>query len=479
MTSLNRIEYIVGIDLGAGTSEASIAHVNDPLNIISVSAWDDSMRPSETFFSSILYSKDGSDAPIYGMQRDDAGDIGVYVNNIRQYIVDVDASDEKLGQLMDGLTVRKVVTDYLRYFVVFALKRLQVHKKLVKNEHFQEFVNEEFIDEDIKTIGYCLVCPADRQEYMKDCFIEAGIIEEFEAEYRLSFVIEAVAIAHSQLSRDRNETGIQENQDYFVLDVGDISIGVAKIHAASTISLSTITEISDDATFGLKNLDNKFKEYLIKNMTELNLNISLINRFVRTFSEFIEYGFHMYIPTGTAMSQDDIDGNPIEFTYEDLDRIVFKPFIESIAASIIKADKSYVQCKKFSTEKYGINEYFIKNLLARDEGGLKYHRSIIGCPLGMVSWGAVSSILNTYKSQTPFSLYNEHRSSFSDRGLSLPEIVSKESTDDNDGNDAYDFTLKLSIGPIAFWTDTVGIDALFHKLPIPSVLLKKFTDTDF
>ncbi|KAI7894680.1 uncharacterized protein EV154DRAFT_560047 [Mucor mucedo] len=360
------------------------------------------------------------------MQHDDVNDIGVYVDNISQYLLDIDASDEKLGRLMDGLTVRKVITDYLKYFVQLALKRLQVHKNVVKNVHFQEFVNEEFIDEDIKTIGYCLVCPTDRQEFMKDCFIEAGIIEEFEAEHRLLFVIEAVAIAHYHLSLDRNETGIQSNQDYFVFDVGDISIGIAKVHTASTESLSTVTGISDDIAQGSINLDIKFKDYLIENLTALNLDISHIDQFVQTFSKKMKYEFNMYAPTQTAISQDDIDGNPIGFTYEDLDRIVLKPFIESIAKFVSIANETHGH--------------------SRDKSKLKYHRSTIEHSLGMVSSGAVSSTLNSYKSQTPFSLYNEHRSPFSDRRPPLPEIVSEESTDDNDENNAYDLIVGIDFG---------------------------------
>ncbi|KAG2203810.1 hypothetical protein INT47_012743 [Mucor saturninus] len=443
MANLNQIEYIVGIDLGATTSGVSIAHVNDPFNIITVLSWDDSKEPSKTFFSSILYSMDGNSSPKCGMQHDDVDDIGVYLDNISQYLFDIDASDEKLGQLMDGLTVRKVVTDYLKYFAQLALKRLQVHDRLIKGEHFQEFANEEFFDEGIKTACYCLVCPTDRQEFMKDCFIEAGIIEESEAEHRLSFVIKAAAIAHYQLSRDRNETKIQSGQDYFVLDVSGISVGIAKIHAASTESLSTVTGISDDITLGSINVEIKFKEYLIKNMTELNLDTSLINQFVQIISEKMKYEFNMDTPTETAISQEDVDGNLIEFTYEDLNRIVLKPFIESIAEFVSKAYETHGHYKIFLFGNYGIDAYFVKNLLDRDNGKWKCYDSIVEDSLEMVSSGAVSSILNNYKSQMPFSLNGQHRSLFSDENLFLPEAVSEKFTDGNNGSDAYDFVVGI------------------------------------
>ncbi|KAG2203812.1 hypothetical protein INT47_012745 [Mucor saturninus] len=445
MNTLNPIEYIVGI--GTTASGVSIAHVNDPSNIITVSSWDDSKRISQKFHSSILYLKDENDSPLCGIKPVFVGGTGVYIDKISQYLVDIDASNEKLGQLMDGLTVKKVMRDYLKYFVQLALKRLQVHDKLVKNENFQEFVSEEFIDEDIKTVCYCLVCPTDRQEFMKDCFIEAGIIEESEAEHRLSFVIKAVAIAHYQLSLDRDTTGIQKDQDYFVVDLGDISIGIAKIHAASTESLSTITKVSDDITEISINLDIKFKDYLIKNMTELNLNHSLIDQFVQTFSENAKYGFHTDIETETAISQEDIDGNRIKFTYEDLNRIVLEPFIESLAEFVSAIDETYRQCKMFFSGSYGVNGNFIKNLITRNKGKFTYHHSIVKDSIERVSSGAVSSRLNTYKSQTPFSsLYNKHPFQFSDRRLSLRETVLCNYGDRNNENDAYDFIVGIDFG---------------------------------
>ncbi|KAG2203805.1 hypothetical protein INT47_012738 [Mucor saturninus] len=347
---------------------------------------------------------------------------------------------------MDGLTIKKVMTDYLKYFVQLALKRLQVHDKLIKNEYFQEFVNEEFIEEDIKTICYCLVCPTDRQEFMKDCFIEAGIIEESKAEHRLSFVIKAVAVAHFHLSLDRNETNIQNDQDYCVVDVGIISTGIAKFHAASTESLSTITAISDDITQGSLNLGVKFKAHLIENMTDLNLDISLIDRFVQTFSENIKYAYHMNTPTKTAISQKDIAGHLIKFTYEDLNKIVLKPFVENIAELVLKADETQGQCRMFISENYGIKLYFIENLIARDKGELKHYHSILKDSFLWASSGAVSSKISTYKSQTPFYLNDTYQYPFSDKILSLPKAVLGEHNDDDNENDTYDFIVGIDFG---------------------------------
>lgn len=71
---------------------------------------------------------------------------------------------------------------------------------------------------------------------MKKSFIDAGIIEEHEFEHRLTFVTTAKAIAHHQLFLDRNLTGIKNDADYLVCGVGDISVGIAKIHADSSES---------------------------------------------------------------------------------------------------------------------------------------------------------------------------------------------------------------------------------------------------
>ncbi|KAG2208896.1 hypothetical protein INT47_011036 [Mucor saturninus] len=423
MDGLNQIEYVVGIGQR-----------------------DDLSKDPQKFLSSILYLEDQNNTPLCGIKAEDVGDSGVYVANIGQYLVNIDASNRKLGQLMDGLTVKKVITDYLKYFVQLALKRLQVHDKLIKNKHFQEFVNAEFIDEDIKSVCYCLVCPTDRQEFMKDCFVKAGIIEKSEAEHRLSFVIKAVAVAHYQLSLDRNTTEIQNDEDYFVIDVDDISIGISKIHAASTESFSTVTKIFDDTAQGLINVAIKFEDYLINNMTELNMNIWLINKFVQTFSKNIKHGYDKDTQTRTAIPQVDFDGNPIKFSYEDLNQIVFEPFFEIVDEFVSKADETHDQCKMFLSGNYTANAYLVKNFIAKENKRLKYCYSIVKNSLVSVSSGAVSSRLNTYKSQTPFSVNGDRLPLFSDKKWSLPETVLGTSTDYTAGNEAYDFIVGIDFG---------------------------------
>ncbi|KAG2205277.1 hypothetical protein INT47_009542 [Mucor saturninus] len=447
MNNLNQINYVIGIEFGSTTSGVSIAHVQDPFNIITVSSWKDTKRvskknpqnySSQKFLSSILYPSDENDNILCGVEFEDVGNKGVYLANIGHYLVDIETSNEKLGQLMNGLTIKKVVIDYLKYFVPLVIQKLQKHDKLVKNEYFQNFVNEEFIYEEINTIRYCFVCPTNRQEFMKDCFIEAGIIEETEAEDRLSFVTEAVATAHYQLSLNRNVTMIQSNQDYLVCDVSNISIGIAKIVTASTESLSTVTGIFDDITQGSLNLEDRFKNYLIENMAELNLNILLIDQFVNAFIEDIKYTFDMFDPETPAISHVDANNNVVKFTYEDLNRIVFDPFIKNITNFISNVYKTHNQCKLILSGKYGADAYFAEKLANNHWEMSIYFHSIVEDSIKRISSGAVSSVvLGIYKSQIPF---------FSDKQTSGPENILEENSIIINENVVYDFIVAIDFG---------------------------------
>ncbi|KAI7891307.1 uncharacterized protein EV154DRAFT_602615 [Mucor mucedo] len=446
MSNAKQINYVVGIEFGSTTSGVSIAHVQDPFNIITVLSWNDTEKVSKKnsqnyssrkFLSSILYPSDEDDNLLCGVKFEDVDNKGVYLANIGHYLVDIETSNEMLNQLMNGLTIKKVVTDYLKYFVPLGIQKLQKHNKLVKNKYFKIFVNEEFIYEEINTIHYCLVCPTSRQEFMKDCFIEAGIIDETEAEYRLSFVTEAVATAHYQLSLDRNLTRIQNNQNYLVCNISDASVGIAEIHAASNESLSTVTEVFDDFTQGSMNLEGRFRDHLTKHMTELNLNTSLIDKFVNAFTEDIKYKFTMDAPETPAFSQVDANNDVVKFTYEELNRIVFEPFIKGITDLILNADETHNPCWIFLSGRYGVDAYLAEKLTRVDQGKLEYSHSFVEDSIDRISSGAVSSVLSTYKSQIPF---------FSDKKTSAQETILEETSDIVNGNDGYDFIVAIDFG---------------------------------
>ncbi|KAI7890072.1 uncharacterized protein EV154DRAFT_262177 [Mucor mucedo] len=384
-----------------------------------------------------MYQKNENDTPLCGIALEDIDDIGVYVSNICQYLVDIDASNVKPGHLMDGLTTKKVFTDFLKYFVQLALKRLQVHDKLIKNFHFKEFVNEEFIDEDIETICYCLVCPTDRQEFMKDCFIKAGIIEESEAEHRLLFTTRVAATSHCQLSRERHVTRIKNNENYLFCDVDDISVGIAKMHAASTESFSSITAISDSLMQGPINLETEFRDYLTENMTYFNLNPSLISQFVDNFSEKVKYTYNdMRAAETVVISQNDTSGKLIEFTYEDLEKIVFNKCFKSVAEYIINADETDHQYRLYLSGKYRSETY--THLVDKYDGEIQFCAINYKPLLDAISSGAVSSILITpVSSQTPY---------FNSEQVFTSKKILENPTKNVNRNDAYDFIVGIDFG---------------------------------
>lgn len=157
------------------------------------------------------------------------------MSNIKQYLFDHENANEngKIAKMKEGLTIQKVATDYLKFFVKLALERLQVHKIFSQSEYFQKDYNLG----NVENIRYCLVCPKTQQIFMSDHFVEAGIIKEYEFNQHLSFVAEAEATAYHLLPLDRQVTKITPNQSYLVCGVGEISIGIAKINADTTAQI--------------------------------------------------------------------------------------------------------------------------------------------------------------------------------------------------------------------------------------------------
>lgn len=184
---------------------------------------------------------------------------------------------------MDGLTIQKVIADYLEFFITLALKRLEVHEKFSQSEYFKDFDIQN-----VDNIRYCFVCPKVQQQLVKECFIKAGVIEEHELEDRLSFITEAEATAYHQLSLNRKSTKINTGESYLVCDIGETSVGIAKIYADSTESFSTVELVSENPRQGSINLENKFRTYLEKNITILNLNNSIINDLIKVFVDNIK-----------------------------------------------------------------------------------------------------------------------------------------------------------------------------------------------
>ncbi|KAI8053575.1 hypothetical protein BDF21DRAFT_404026 [Thamnidium elegans] len=55
--------------------------------------------------------------------RRDKGD--VYIDGIKQYILNIDQANEEHGEKMEGLTIQKVVTDCLKVIHALAIERLE------------------------------------------------------------------------------------------------------------------------------------------------------------------------------------------------------------------------------------------------------------------------------------------------------------------------------------------------------------------
>lgn len=183
--------------------------------------------------------------------------------------------------MKEGLTIQKVVTDYLRKFHTLAMKCL-------KNQ--EDFCNSDKFKKDFKpeNIRYCLSCPKSQKDFMEQCFVAAGIVEPEELSYRLVCVTEAEASAYYCLGLDRIKSKIVHDQEYFVCDIGHCSFGMSKICADTTELLSKVNLISEVPGQGSMNLENNFRKYLNENKTYLNLNQSIIDTLIETFVDEIK-----------------------------------------------------------------------------------------------------------------------------------------------------------------------------------------------
>ncbi|KAI7894682.1 uncharacterized protein EV154DRAFT_69463 [Mucor mucedo] len=112
----------------------------------------------------------------------------------------------------------------------------------------------------------------------------------------------------------------------------------------------------------------------------------------------------------------------------------------------LSADKANIHFRLFLHGSCDVSRYIFNEILTSDEEIWEYCSTFTKSELFKISLGAVYSIVNTYKSQTPFFLYDEHRPLFPDSRLSSPETVSEESIDDNGENGAYDFIIGIDFG---------------------------------
>lgn len=359
------------------------------------------------FKSTITYKKDNK--IICGLDASSHTEGDIFILDIKRLLFDIEKEDENLGIMKSGLTVRKVFADYLSYFTEYAFERLKEDP---------EFQFKDLCGPDIR---YCFVCPQSLQGFISECFVESGIIQEHDIKEQLSFATEVEAMAHHLISLERQTTNLIPNQNYLLCNVSEIAFGIAEIKVETTESLSTVVLLHESSEYGSTALQVKFKEYLEKNKVLLNLShqdiSSLVAYFIRDikviykFYSFnvgkvfliispIKFDFRMNDPKANAFKTEDIE--LIEFSYKDLNRIVFLPFIKSLTERIIGSYSSLDNRKLLLSGKYGCDPFFIDTLLYdSDKSFLEYVVKLNESAGLFPSSGAVSSTMRTHEVQIP------------------------------------------------------------------------------
>ncbi|GAA5796133.1 hypothetical protein HPULCUR_001502 [Helicostylum pulchrum] len=449
------------MNFGAISCGLSIAHVDKPRSKFTVNTWLYTPRFNrissgpEQFLTSILYK---ANKEIHGgFSRNETEEGDVYIDNIKQYILNIDQANEELEQKLKGLTIQKAVTDYLKSFHALAIERLKKQKDFCNSYNFEQ-------DFKLENLSYCLSCPASLNDFFANCFVEAGITEKD----NLIFVSEAEATAFHCLSIDRRTTKIAPDQTYFVCDVGHSSFGVSKIKADSTENFSEVELISEELEKGSMVLENSFIDYLNENKSELNLNESIISSLVETFVKEIKFSFEFSQENygegghGEDFSEEDYDeedfgeedsyeedfdyenfdednkhnkslvfklredstevgqeqeeeiislfnitnvnGDPIEITIDDLEKHVFSSYIDYLINYIMKVhQENNGESNFFLCGKYSSDANFYEKLCTQNNGTFEQFISIIeDTNVDAVSLGAVSFGLKIKNVQIPF-----------------------------------------------------------------------------
>lgn len=178
------------------------------------------------------------------------------IHNIKKYLLDpVDVADVELGYMKKDLNVQKMISGYLRLLQTLGLQHLKADKI-----RFKELVYFEDFKED--NVRYCLTSSKSQEGFMRECFIQAGIINRNGPEYRLTFTSKSESAAYSCLAWDRSESHISAGEAYMVCDIGHSAISISTIQAASTNSTSTVKLLNEYPKAGSKILNDGFKSLL-------------------------------------------------------------------------------------------------------------------------------------------------------------------------------------------------------------------------
>lgn len=337
------------------------------------------------------------------------------ITNFKEFLFDIEKTEAYLKRKKKGLTAKKVMTDYLSLIIHLAIERLFMSEEFIESDYFNYF-NES-------NIRYCFVCSQPHQEFISTCFIDSGLIQQDELIYRLSFVTEVEAVAHHLISVDRKLTKLSSNQNYLLCHVSEFNFGVAEIKMDTTESLSTV-ELHQSLNYGSTLLQAKFKSYLKENTTLLNLNHLIIDDLVTYFNKEIKvnldtvsitniltkfisnkFNFNMKNPKANVFkSLLDVDKNPVKITFDELNRVVYLPFIQYITQTILCTLKILENRKLILSGEYGCNPYFIEYLLYHTHDIDLNYAVQLEMYTNVGPFGAVSSALKSNQVEIPFCI---------------------------------------------------------------------------
>jgi hypothetical protein len=200
----------------------------------------------------------------------------ICIPNIKQYMM-ASLVNEKLEKLKLGLTIKKVVSDYLKVLHELGIRRLKENRAFARSTYYIDFKPEK--------IRYCLICDQDQEDFVRDCFIEAGIINGSDPDNRLTFATMSEAAAYNYLGWNGSVSGTNAGEKYLVCDIGHSSVSISRIQLNTTLSTSEVVLVDTYPKLGSVVLENNLREYLQLNSRQLYLNQKLIEDVVDEFLE--------------------------------------------------------------------------------------------------------------------------------------------------------------------------------------------------
>ncbi|KAI7894710.1 uncharacterized protein EV154DRAFT_560081 [Mucor mucedo] len=430
MTSEHKYPCVVGISFD-DDSTIAIAHVLEPFNIIELLSIK---KEEEKSFSKLWLMKkrremlcDASESEKDLMDAiSEVFDYGVTFSDFKEYLFNIQTTDEEFDKFKEGLTLKKLLTDYLSLIVHIATEKLEVSDEIKKSRYSNDFNKAN--------IRYCFVCPQSLRDFVTECLVEAEIIQEPEVHERISFVTEVEAVAYSLISLFGSLTELTPNQSYLICNVSELAFGIAEINVDTTESLSTVELLYESSDYGSTVLQQNFRDYLKANCVELNLNYSIIDDLVISFND--QFGGNVWnqssirnfifpdLPDHHGPSREnpktnafinflDANENPITITFGDLNRFIYVPFFKHLTQRIIDSFKSLENRKLILSGKYGYDSHIMDYLVYNNDKTFLERAGILHGGYIRESFGAVSATMRLKEFQLPFLIddaVDEHES---------------------------------------------------------------------